>query len=140
MIVTCGEALIDMLPRQGADGGPCFRPLSAARSTTWPSRSAGSAFRPGFFGGRRTISSDDAARALEKSRVDVSFAEISDRPTTLAFVTLIDGQAPYAFFDEHSAGRMLADGRPAGISGGAPGAAFRLVQPRGEPCGSAYGA
>jgi fructokinase len=48
------------------------------------------------------------AEALKKSRVDISLAPVTARPTTLAFVRLVDGQATYAFFDENSAGRMLA--------------------------------
>ena len=32
----------------------------------------------------------------------------TDRPTTLAFVSLDEGQATYSFFDENSAVRMLS--------------------------------
>ena len=40
--------------------------------------------------------------------MDSGPAAISDRPTTLAFVTLTDGHASYAFYDENTAGRMLS--------------------------------
>ena len=44
---------------------------------------------------------------LSASNVDTSNAILSDRPTTLAFVQLTDGQASYLFYDENSAGRMI---------------------------------
>ena len=132
MIVTCGEALIDMLPRKGADGAAVFQPFVGGSVFNVAVALGRLGVPAGFFGGLSTDFFGTMLRAaLEKSRVDVSFANISDRPTTLAFVTLIAGQARYAFFDEHSAGRMLTSSRPAGISGGAPRAPFRLVQPRG---------
>ena len=54
------------------------------------------------------------ADALRASHVDASLAITSDRPTTLAFVRLVNGHATYSFFDENSAGRMLtADDLPA---------------------------
>lgn len=44
---------------------------------------------------------------LRASDVDLSFVVRSTRPSTLAFVRLIGGQANYSFMDENSAGRML---------------------------------
>jgi fructokinase len=45
---------------------------------------------------------------MSASNVDTSNVILSDRPTTLAFVQLTDGQASYLFYDENSAGRMIA--------------------------------
>ena len=45
---------------------------------------------------------------LTASNVDTSNVLLSDRPTTLAFVQLTDGQASYLFYDENSAGRMIS--------------------------------
>jgi fructokinase len=77
--------------------------------------------------------------ALHASHVDTSLCQIGVRPTTLAFVSLdAGGHARYAFFDEGSAGRMLAEADlpalPATVTALHFGS-FSLAQ---EPCGSAY--
>ncbi|MCK0165984.1 carbohydrate kinase [Jannaschia sp. S6380] len=107
MILCAGEALIDMLPRDTADG-PGFYPATG-----------GAVFNTAIALGRlgapvalhTGLSSDlfgtRLSDALVASGVE-SRAAISDRPTTLAFVTLTDGQAEYAFYDEGTAGRMLS--------------------------------
>src|SRR5262249_17314342 len=60
----------------------------------------------GFVGG---ISTDPFGRMIadhaRTSRVDLRYAERSDRPTTLAFVRTIDGEPHYAFYDEASGSR-----------------------------------
>lgn len=109
MILCCGEALIDMLPRETAAGAGAFQPLpggSVFNTAIALGRLGASA---GWFGGL----SDDLfgqmlADTLHAARVDSTRAAISARPTTLAFVTLTDGQARYAFYDENTAGRMLS--------------------------------
>lgn len=107
MILCAGEALIDMLPRDTADG-PGFYPATG-----------GAVFNTAIALGRLDapvalhtgLSSDlfgaRLADALNTAKV-VNRAALSDRPTTLAFVTLTDGHAEYAFYDEGTAGRMLS--------------------------------
>lgn len=110
MILCCGEALIDMLPSQTADGQSCFvpHPGGAVFNT------AIALGRLGVDAGLLTgLSSDlfglQLRRSLKCSHVDTRHAVSTERPTTLAFVALQDGQASYSFFDENSALRMLSD-------------------------------
>lgn len=108
MILCCGESLIDMLPRTATTGETAFSPV-AGGSVFNTAIALGRLGAPaGYFGGL----SDDLfgqvlTEALAASRVDAALAPRSGRPTTLAFVTLTDGQAQYAFYDEATAGRML---------------------------------
>ena len=108
MILCCGEALIDMLPRKTEAGEPCFAP-HAGGSVFNTAIALGRLGAPaGYFGGLSTdLFGTQLADTLAASQADYSLAPRSDRPTTLAFVTLTDGQAQYAFYDENTAGRML---------------------------------
>lgn len=109
MILCCGEALIDMLPRENAEGEPAFAPHPGGSVFNTAIALGRLGAQSGWFGG---LSSDLFGtmldRALGESGVDTTLAVRSDRPTTLAFVTLTDGHARYAFYDENTAGRMLA--------------------------------
>jgi fructokinase len=110
MILCCGEALIDMLPRETTRGEPAFAPHPGG-SVFNTAIALGRLGSPaGWYGGlSRDLFGTMLDRALSESRVDTAYATRSDRPTTLAFVTLSDGQARYTFYDENSAGRMLTD-------------------------------
>lgn len=137
MIMCCGEALIDMLPRQSEAGERAFAPLAggAVFNTAVALGRLGANVQ--FFSGLSSDLFGDILRAqLADSHVDSGPAAIMDRPTTLAFVTLTNGHASYAFYDENTAGRMLsvndlpASGPDALFFGG-----ISLVV---EPCGAAY--
>lgn len=109
MILCCGEALIDMLPRETPGGEHAFAPYpgGAVFNTALALGRLGTPV--GFFSGLSTdLFGQQLAEALEASDVDVALAARSDRPTTLAFVRLVSGQASYAFYDENTAGRLLA--------------------------------
>lgn len=108
MILCCGEALIDMLPvetPQGTGfaphaGGAVFNTAIALGRLGAPT---------GFFSGLSAdFFGDTVRKSLTDSRVGASLCVTSKRPCTLAFVRLVDGQATYAFYDENTAGRMLA--------------------------------
>lgn len=111
MILCAGEALIDMLPRDTADGEAAFAPYpgGAVFNTSIALGRLGE--KTGLFTGlSRDLFGQRLEAALDASGVDAGLAARSDRPTTLAFVTLTDGHAQYAFYDEATAGRMLSDG------------------------------
>lgn len=108
MILCCGEALIDMIPTQ-----------TSAKADGYVPYSGGAIFNTAIGLGRlgvevgvvSGISTDLFGRqlvsSLKASQVDTSSLMHSNRPTTLAFVQLSDGNAVYTFYDENSAGRMV---------------------------------
>lgn len=139
MILCCGEALIDMLPGPGA--APSFVPTPGGAVFNTAIALGRLGVQAGYFGGLSTdLFGTMLADALDASGVDFRASPRSDRPTTLAFVTLSDGSARYNFYDENTAGRMLmpADLPPLG----AEIAALFLggISLVSEPCADSYGA
>ena len=108
MIICCGEALIDMIPSVDAAGKDAFTP-HAGGAVFNTAVALGRLGAPvGFVSGISTdLFGDMLRQGLTDSNVDTANVVMSDRRTTLAFVTLKNGQASYLFFDENSAGRML---------------------------------
>jgi fructokinase len=108
MIVCCGEALIDMLPRKSADGAPVYQPFNGGSVFNTAIALGRMGVKTGFFSGISTDFFGDSLKAgLLESHVDLKYAKIVDRPSTLAFVKFDNGNARYSFLDENSAGRML---------------------------------
>jgi fructokinase len=109
MILSCGEALIDMLPRTTTLGEPAFSPYAGGAVFNTAIALGRLGAPSAFFSG---ISNDMLGQilteTLEASKVDTTHCARSDRPTTVAFVKLVDGQATYAFYDENTAGRLLS--------------------------------
>lgn len=107
MILCCGEALIDMLPRETGEG-TAFLPATGGAVFNTAIALGRLGAPAGYVGGlSRDLFGAMLASDLDASGVDYALCPRSDRPTTLAFVTLINGQAQYAFYDEMTAGRML---------------------------------
>ncbi len=139
MIICCGEALIDMLPRTSTSGEPSFAPYSGGAVFN----SAIALGRLGvpveFFSG---LSSDlfgqQLQASLAASNVGSRLAHISARPTTLAFVHLVDGHASYVFYDENTAGRMLSQADLPAIGNDVEAMLFGAISLIPEPCGSTY--
>lgn len=109
MILSCGEALIDMLPRTATTGEACFAPYAGGAvfntAIALGRLGAPSAF---FSGVSNDMLGEILTETLTASKVDTRYLARSDRPTTVAFVKLVNGQATYAFYDEATAGRMLS--------------------------------
>ncbi len=109
MILCCGEALIDMLPRETAQGERAFAPYAGGAVFNTAIALGRLGVPAGFFSGLSTdMMGEILVETLAASHVDTSLAARSGRPTTIAFVKLVDGQATYAFYDENTAGRLLA--------------------------------
>lgn len=112
MIVSGGEALVDLVPAAGEGGllaprlggGPYNVALTAARlgvPTAFLSRISTDAF------------GDALVRRLVESGVDTSLVQRGAEPTTLAVVTLDDdSSARYSFYTEGTADRFVADPGP----------------------------
>ncbi|SDE43010.1 carbohydrate kinase family protein [Limimaricola pyoseonensis] len=137
MILACGEALIDMLPRRTEAGETAFAPYAGGAVFNTAIALGRLGVPAGFFSGLSSDLFGDVLReALEASKVDATPAHVSDRPTTLAFVKLTDGHATYSFYDENTAGRMLTpDDLP---DSGAEALFFGGISLMVEPCATAY--
>jgi fructokinase len=137
MILCCGEALIDMLPHETVAGESTFAP-HAGGSVYNTAIALGRLGAPAqFFTGLSSDLFGDVLRdGLAASKVDSTPAAISDRPTTLAFVTLTNGHASYAFYDENTAGRMLTLADLPHVT--ADAMFFGGISLVAEPCGAAY--
>ena len=133
MILCAGESLIDMVPEDGA-----FRPLAG-----------GAVYNTAIALGRlgqdtgylwpisRDPFGDVIMRPLAEAGVNIDLCPRTDRLTTLALVTLTNGEALYSFYDEGSAGRMLTsdDIAPLPTSVSALFAGGISLVP--DPCGAA---
>jgi Sugar kinases, ribokinase family len=139
MIVCCGEALIDMLPRESAAGESCFAPYVGGAVFNTAIALGRLDIPVGFFTG---ISTDFFGAmlidTLKASRVDLRYLKRSDLPTTLAFVRLVDGHASYLFYDENTAGRMLELSDLPAIDDAVEAMHFSCISLIPEPCGSTY--
>jgi fructokinase len=110
MILSCGEALIDMLPRETVTGEPAFAPYAGGAVCNTAIALGRLGAPSGFFTGLSTdLFGQMLDQTLAASEVDTTLCARSARPTTLAFVTLVQGQASYAFYDENTAGRLLSE-------------------------------
>lgn len=139
MILCCGEALIDMIPAATASGATGYVPHAggAVYNTAIALGRLGSPV--GFLSGvSRDLFGEMLADGLTASRVDPRYLVRSDRPTTLAFVHLVDGNARYVFYDENSAGRMVAEADLPALPTSIEALHFSCISLVAEPSGSTY--
>lgn len=141
MILCCGEALIDMLPRETTSGEQAFAPHTGGAVYNTAIALGRLGAPAGYFGG---LSLDLFGQRLEQdltaSGVDSALAPRSDAPTTLAFVTLTDGHATYAFYDENTAGRMLAETDLPGLPEELTALFLGGISLVSEPCADSFAA
>ena len=139
MILCAGEALIDMLPRTATTGEAAFAPHAGGAVYNTAIALGRLGAPAGFLSGLSSDLFGDVLRAgLVASKVDAGLAVVSDRPTTLAFVRLVDGQARYAFYDENTAGRMLSPADLPALPTSVQAVFLGGISLVGEPCGQAY--
>ncbi|MGR3755811.1 MAG: carbohydrate kinase family protein [Tranquillimonas sp.] len=139
MILCCGDALIDMLPRQTEAGEAAFAPYAGGAVLNTAVALGRLGTPAGFFQGLSTdLFGEMLIAALHDSGVDTGYAARSDRPTTLAFVRLVDGQATYAFYDENTASRMLDIADLPDLDDSVSALFFGGISLVVEPCGSAF--
>jgi fructokinase len=143
MILCCGEALIDMIPAPVAGGGE--------RAGFVP-HSGGAVFNTAIALGRlgapvamltglsRDMFGRQLAQALTDNGVNTDLVITADRPSTLAFVELRGGHARYTFYDENSAGRMLAASDMPVLPDTIGALYFGGISLACEPCADAYAA
>ncbi|MBN2907186.1 MAG: carbohydrate kinase [Rhodobacteraceae bacterium] len=141
MILCCGDALIDMIPtatRAGPDG---FVPHNGGAVYNTAIALGRLGVQTGMLTGlSRDMFGQHLLDGLKASHVDVSHVILSDRPTTLAFVRLLDGHASYDFYDENSAGRMLTPEAMPTLSRGVTALFFGGISLACEPGADAYAA
>jgi fructokinase len=107
MILCCGEALIDMIPAT-TENGYGFEPHSGGAIYNTSIALGRLGADVGLVSGLSTdLFGQQLTEGLKASKVSTEMIVASGRPTTLAFVKLIDGHATYVFYDENSAGRMV---------------------------------
>lgn len=139
MILCCGEALIDMLPRQTAQGETAFAPHAGGAVFNTALALGRLGEDAGFFCGlSKDMFGAQLAETLEQSGVATHLCPRLDRPTTLAFVTLVNGQARYAFYDENTAMRMLGPDMLPPVPPKVRALFFGGISLVSEPCGTAF--
>lgn len=139
MILCCGEALIDMLPRTTTLGEDAYAPYAGGAIFNTAIALGRLGVPTGFFTGLSDDMMGDILRnTLRESAVDYSYCATLSRPTTVAFVKLVDGHATYAFYDEGTAGRMITEAELPALGDDCEALHFGAISLIPEPCGSTY--
>lgn len=139
MILCCGEALIDMLPRVSLGDELAFAPYAGGAVFNTSVALGRLECKPGFFCGLSTdLFGEMLETKLAEAGVSSDLAFRSSRPTTLAFVRLTDGQAAYTFYDENSALRIMTQDDLPDLPDDVSALFFGGISLVGEPCGSAF--
>ncbi len=139
MILCCGEALIDMLPRQSSLGEDAYAPYAGGAIFNTAIALGRLGVATGFFTGLSDDMMGDILRnTLRESGVDSSYCATLARPTTIAFVKLVNGQATYAFYDENTAGRMITEAELPALGDDCEALHFGAISLIPEPCGATY--
>ncbi|MFN0194979.1 MAG: carbohydrate kinase family protein [Aestuariivirga sp.] len=136
MIVCCGEALIDFLPRTSTEGQPAYQPFCGGSIFNTTIALSRLGHKTGFFCSiSRDFFGDMLIDGLKASGVDLRYVRRAEKPSTLAFVKLEGGQARYSFFDENSAVRLMAKKDVPKLPATVKALHFGSISLIPEPCG-----
>jgi fructokinase len=139
MILCCGEALIDFLPRKGVDGADVYQPFNGGSIFNTAIALGRLGAKVSYFGGLSTdFFGDSLIESFKESGVDIKPAKIQALDTTLALVKLTNGQARYVFVDAASAGRMVTKKDLPKLSKSCAALHFGSISLIPEPCGGAF--
>lgn len=139
MILCCGEALIDMLPRTSTLGEDAYAPYAGGAIFNTAVALGRLGVPTAFFTGLSDdILGDVLRKTLAASNVDYGPCAVLSRPTTVAFVKLVNGQATYAFYDENTAGRMITLENLPVLDDDCEALHFGAISLIPEPCGATY--
>jgi fructokinase len=139
MILCCGEALIDMLPRDTTLGEKGFAPYAGGAIFNTAIALGRLGIPTAFFTGiADDMMGEILLETLKASNVDYSPCAITPRPSTIAFVKLVNGQATYAFYDEGTAGRMITTADLPVLGDDCEALHFGAISLIPSPCGETY--
>lgn len=139
MILCCGEALIDMLPRDTTLGEKGFAPYAGGAIFNTAIALGRLGIPTAFFTGiADDMMGEILLDTLKASDVDYSPCAITPRPSTIAFVKLVNGQATYAFYDEGTAGRMITTDDLPVLGDDCEALHFGAISLIPSPCGETY--
>lgn len=139
MILCCGEALIDFLPRQTDDGQSGYLPVNGGSVYNTAIALGRLGTKVGLLAGvSRDFFGDQLIDGMSASKVDTKFCRRKDHHTTLAFVKLVNGHARYSFVDDSSAGRNLVKSDLPKLAATVTALHFGSISLIPEPCGGTY--
>ncbi|MCH2068170.1 carbohydrate kinase family protein [Shimia sp.] len=139
MILCCGEALIDMIPRETVEGGTGFVPHAGGAVFNTAVALGRLGARVGLVSGISTDSFGDILMTeLVASNVSTSALIRAKRPSTMAFVHLSSGHATYSFYDENTAGRMIQPSDLVSVEPKVKALFFGGISLAVEPCADTY--
>src|SRR6187402_3056538 len=106
MLIACGDALVDFVPTQNAQGREAVMPAVGGSCLNVAVGLARLGAPTGFVGGVSTdLWGGMIAEHATASDVDLGYVTRSGDPTTLAFVRILAGESHYAFYDAATAAR-----------------------------------
>ncbi|MFK7902251.1 MAG: carbohydrate kinase [Nitratireductor sp.] len=139
MIMSCGEALIDMLPRKTENGEDSFLPVAGGAVFNTAITLGRLGENASFLTGISTdLFGEQLLSVLKDSNVDTSLCPRVPNNTTLAFVKLTNDNAEYSFFDDNSATRCLQEDMLPALPTELQALHFGAISLIPEPSGSAY--